>query len=447
MTKWKTWATLVVLAAMAHPGLAQSVSLVEHPIVGDCFHISLDMQVAGELRMVRDGAPLAIPLKATANHNFSERLLLVEASGLPMKAARYYDKAEAKFQAGDDTRTQSLRPSCQTVVAHRIKDQLITYCPKEPLTQTELDLIGEHLDSLSVTGLLPAEAVKVGDTWKVGNAAIAGLSGLEGLVSQEVACKLDSVDEDQARVSFTGTISGIDLGAMAKLTVSGTFVFDRKQNRVTALEWKQLDDRDQGPASPASQVSTNWTMKREVVEVPTPLADYSLVAAKISDEASAPEPDALNVVLRDVKERFHLVCERDWHTVSQTEKHLILRLIDRGDFVAQVTITPWTKADPGEHLPVDDFKKVLDETPGWEAEEIREDGELPSGKGYWAYRVSALGTMDEMKVLQTHYLVAGPQGDQVIIGVTLKPALAEKMGTRDLKLVEGIEFDAKSDGP
>jgi hypothetical protein len=188
-------------------------------------------------------------------------------------------------------------------------------------------------------------------------------------------------------------------------------------------------------------------MKRKPEEAPASLADYSLVAAKVDSAADAPSPEVLELLLRDLNGRFLLNCDRDWHTVSQTEHHLILRLVDRGDFVAQVTITPWTRAAPGEHLAPDDFKTVLSDEPGWEPEEVREDGEVPSARGLWVYRVSALGELDGLKVLQTHYLVANSRGEQVVLAFTLRPALAEKMGTRDLKLVEGVDFEAPAKEP
>jgi hypothetical protein len=183
-------------------------------------------------------------------------------------------------------------------------------------------------------------------------------------------------------------------------------------------------------------------MKRQPIEAPARLADYSLVAARADVGADPPAPEALNLVVRDLKDRLRINCERDWRVVSQSEDHLILRLLDRGDFVAQVTITPWTKASPGQHLTPDDFKSVLADEPGWEPSELREDGEVPSAKGMWAYRVSALGDLNGVKALQTHYLVANSQGDQAVLAFTLRPAMAEKLGTRDLKLVEGLEFVA-----
>jgi hypothetical protein len=129
--------------------------------------------------------------------------------------------------------------------------------------------------------------------------------------------------------------------------------------------------------------------------------------------------------------------------VAQTDTHIVLRLLDRGDLVAQATITAWPKADAGKHLEAEEFKKITSETPGWQMEEIVEAGEMPTEAGRYVYRISARGIMDEVKVIQYFYLIAGANGDQVIITLTLKPNQASKLGTRDLTLVGSIGFPKK----
>ena len=57
-----------------------------------------------------------------------------------------------------------------------------------------------------------------------------------------------------AAFSITGTAEGIENGGKVTLSVSATGTFRTASNRVTALTWKQTDDREVGPVSPASKV-------------------------------------------------------------------------------------------------------------------------------------------------------------------------------------------------
>ena len=47
------------------------------------------------------------------------------------------------------------------------------------------------------------------------------------------------------------------------MTAKGTY--DVASGRITGLEWEQADERESGPASPATEVKVKWTVKRAAV--------------------------------------------------------------------------------------------------------------------------------------------------------------------------------------
>ena len=59
----------------------------------------------------------------------------------------------------------------------------------------------------------------------------------------------------------------------------------------------------------------------------------------------------------------------------------MLRLLDRGDFVAQATLTTWKKDEPGKHMSIDEFKAAITSSANWETEEIAESAGVPSDDG------------------------------------------------------------------
>src|SRR5262249_54816132 len=199
--------------------------------------------------------------------------------------------------------------------------------------------------------------------------------------------------------------SGIDVGAMVKLTVKAEYQFDLKAKRLTALEWSQKEERDQGPASPASSNEVTTTLKRTAIEPAKELSDIALVS--IPDGFEVPMP-LTQVYYRDKKKRYDLLHGREWQTVAITDKHLIMRLMDRGDFVAQVTIAAWSPAQPGEHMTAEEFEEAMASSTGWEQDEVIQSGEVKSEEGRWVYRISAMGKLDGLKVMQNFYLIASP---------------------------------------
>jgi hypothetical protein len=416
---------------------AQKYTLAEKPKAGECFRINLGMTLKGEIRVSADGKATTIPLEAQAEHEYPERILAVNTKDLPEKTARVYETAKATIKAGTDRTERKLRPDRRLQVAQRHNDQVLVYAPSGSLTKEELALTSEHFDTLVLTGLLPQKEVAVGDTWKISDAVAQGLCSFEGLTAQDLTCKLEKADDNIAHVSIHGTANGIDLGAMVKLTIDAGYQYDLNQHRLTSLEWGQKDDRDQGPASPASIEESTTKLTRAVIEQPATLSDVALIS--MPDGFDPPLP-MTQLYYRDPKSRFDLVFARDWQTVSETEEHLVMRMLDRGDFVSQVTISPWSHSRPGEHLSGDAFQEQMAKVSGWQQTDVLQVGEVPSDGGRWIYRISALGLLDGVKVLQNFYLVAGPNGEQVVLAFTMTQAQAEKLAARDLSMAGSIDF-------
>jgi hypothetical protein len=438
MAAWRSVGTVVVLLAVATGAPAQTYSLSETVKAGDCFRVRVEMGLKGEIKVSRDGKPASLALTATATHEFPERVLAVGDKGLVEKSARVYETAAAAIKVEKESESKSLRKERQLIVAQRPKDQPLTYSPNGPLTRDELELVGDHFDTLCLTGLLPGKDVAAGDTWKVTNSAAQALCHFDGLTEQALTCKLEEAKDGTASVSVSGSANGIEAGARVKLKIEATYRFDLNAKRLLWLEWKQTDDRDQGPASPAMTATSTTTLTRKPIDRPDALADVALVS--VPQEFKVPE--ALQVIeYRHPKGKFELNYSRDWQVVGEPEGRLILRLMDRGDFVAQATITPWTPAEKGKHLSADEFRAAMADAPGWEAEKELQAGEVPGGgEGRWVYRVSMLGKADGVAVLQNFYLLAGPNGDQVVVAVTLTPKKAEQLGGRDLSLAGSVEL-------
>lgn len=437
MAVWKILGSVAVTLALTPTAWTQTYPLAENAQEGDCFRYHMDMKLSGEMRITKDDKPVSWKLSATATHAFPERILAA-AKGVPQKTARIYETAQAVFQVESDRSERTLRPERNLVVVQRPKDQTFVYSPKGPLTREELELTGGHFDTLALGGLLPGREVKMGDTWKISPEAVQSLCHLEGVTAHDLTGKLEEVKDDLARVSATGTVSGIDAGAMVKMTIQATYHFDLKKRRLVDLEWKQKDERDQGPASPGEVVEVTYVLKRTAIEQPDCLSDVALISVPDNFE---PPVMMTHLSYHDAKSRFDMLYERDWQITSQTDDHLVMRLMDRGENVAQATITPWDRAKPGEHLSAEAFRKAMKEMPGWEENEMLQEGEIPTNEaGRWIYRISAIGEMDGMKVLQNFYLVAGPNGDQVVLAFTMTQAQAEKLGSRDLTMVSGVEL-------
>jgi hypothetical protein len=441
MFAWRVFGAIMVVAAVVPAGSAQTCTLAEAVLVGDCFRIKLETKLAGEMRFQKASGSVPIKEEMTAQHEYPERVLQVAAAGMVQKTARVYETVKATFVVGGDRFEKNLRGERKLLVAQRNEDQAIVYCPSGSLTRSELQLTGDHFDTLCLPQLLPGKEVSVGGTWKVPAAAVQAACGFEGLTEHGLTGKLDSVADGVAVFSLSGTATGIDVGALVKTKIEATGRFDIKAKRIVAVEWKQRDERDQGPVSPTTTAETTITLSRQQIEQPESLSAVALVS--VPDGLSVPPP-LLQLDYRDPQGRFSMLHGREWQMVGETKEHIVLRLMDRGDFVAQVTITPWTSAGKGSHLSAEDFKSKMNDAGGWQAEQELQAGEVQGQEGRWVYRLSEMGQMDGVPVLQNFYLVAAPGGEQVVVVFTMTPKKVEKLGARDLSFIGGLEVPATS---
>jgi hypothetical protein len=200
------------------------------------------------------------------------------------------------------------------------------------------------------------------------------------------------------------------------------------------VEWKQSDQRQQGPVTPALSADVVIQLKRTPIAEPSELSQ--IVLAQVPVE---PPAELLNLHYADPKGRYELQHGRDWHFVSSgNSPQVVLRLMDRGDFIAQATLTPWKNAK--ETMSLEQFCGVMKTTPGWKEDELIEKVELKAPRGHAVYRVTASGTLDDVRAVQSFYLVASPQGEQMIVSFSVVPSEVQKLGSRDMDLVRGIAF-------
>lgn len=419
-----------LLLVFASPGFAQPVNLAEPVKAGDATRVTLQLNVSGNLVVPQDGKKQEIKLDAKAKHMFTEKVLAVD-DRMPSRSVRHYAEAAASAVVGSDKDDHGLSAERRVIVAARTTDGAFCYSPAGPLTREELDVVAEHFDPHCLAGLLPGKAVNVGDTWAVTNEATHAAGLFDSLTKNALQGKLASAAEGVAVFHITGEAEGIENGAKVSLKIDATGKFHLASSRIVELVWRQTDSREQGPANPESKLEAVVMLKREMLdEVPKELSG-----------ANPGEPPAHARLLRfeDHKGRYRFDYPREWHITGQTDDHLILRLLDRGELVAQGTITAWKKAEAGKHLTVEEFKKAVSDSPGWVSTRILEEGEV-AAEGRWLYRFVADGAIEGQPAVQAFHMLAGPQGDQVAVTFALRPEKVKALAGRDLAFVKGIAF-------
>ena len=430
-------ATSFFAAWAASSALAQSVKLGEELQPGEYHRYDLELSVNGKLKIDRNGKPDTLPLQAEASHRFVERIEAADARGGAGKVIRHYEKAKSNSVVAGEKSSRELAGDRRLTFAGRTETGTLHYSPQGPLFREELELIAEHFDTMVLAGLLPNKAIKPGETWAVAGEATQHACQFDGITKNELAGTLVSVDGGIAKFTIAGAAEGVEAGAATKTTVKASGVFDVKSNRITELNWEQTDERAQGPASPAAEVTATVVLKRAILsEEPKELT------AAVREKIPAGKVPAELTLLRyaDVDGKYSFTYPREWVIVGRTNEHLVIRLVEKAEFIAQVTLSSWKKAEPGQHATAEEFKQSIAKLPGWEPTETTEDASVAAPAGHWLYKVAAKGKQDGADVLQTFYLFAGPNGDQIAVTVLASPDKGGKTSAREGQLLGAIVF-------
>lgn len=444
--RWKLL-LLIRLSVVVGVGMGASVpnvradvwALVESTPAGDCLQVQIDSQVQGTMQVVREGKRVELPVQAESQQRFVEKILddPTDANG---RVARYYHRCALSHSVAGQQIQRVLSDARRLLIVPRnVAQRQDCYCPNGPLTRDELELVAEHFNTLALVGLLPGRAVEPGPAgaWPIPNSVVLALCQFEGLIEHNLKGQLDSITDGKAHFNVTGRAIGIDLGAKVEITINAQCEYDVLSKRLVRVEWSQRDQREQAPASPAMALQVKTTIKRQPLESePSELSSVALAAVP---SGAVPE-SLLQLCEQESAGRFRLTHSRDWHLVARTNNHTVLRLMEKGNLLAQATITPWKKALPGEHLTPEQFRHLASEAPGWQVEEVLEDGPIASNSQRYIYRHSLRGVLEGLKVVQTYYLIANPTGEQAIVTFTMRPGAMAQVGERDLALINALEL-------
>jgi hypothetical protein len=314
------------------------------------------------------------------------------------------------------------------------------------MTRDELDLIDIPGNSTVLPLLLPGKAVEVGAAWPVPGDAVAMLLGIDAVSSTDVQCTLVEVTPPHvgksrmAKVKFAGHVDGSAGGAATEIALQGAFDYDLKARRVTRLDLHIDEDRAIGQAGPGLKVACRVELTAQPLQYAPQVIDDRMIRL-------ARAPDAQALLLSCQGEGYRFLHSRRWHVVDQRQNVTALRLIDRGEMLAQCNIaTP--KPEAGKPSPArpttlaayqQEVRKSLGERFG---KQISAE-ELTTKAGLTAFVVVAEGETQGVPVRWVSYLLTQPSsGKQAGLVFTLSPKHVERFGAAATEVLNTFRIES-----
>ena len=389
------------------------------------------------------GSPEAKPLaiKVETRLEFVERVESADARGAPRRTFRQVEVAAATINGEVRPRPRrsgptSLRWSPSVAIGLGRRSS-----PAGPLTRSELDLVQGPGDPLALASLLPSKSVA--DRRPLADRRPRRQE------SQRLRRPGDqrprSDPGDPRRLLGPDSAPGDDPGSGAgRRGVDGLrrLVHLRSQFP-TSQPADPPSGRDPKTGGRSRPGSTSRVCSPSLENRPPRLSSRSTTTP------SSPEVRGVRGVqgrgLAPLQQspdgRYSLLHDRDWHLYWDDDRQVILKRLDRGEMVAQCNLSVGPNAGKGRHQDLDQFRGDLKKALGDRFLRFRRRGrgrrrparEFPVSR-------HDPGRQGDAQVLWHYYLIAGPEGDQLIATFTLGLAQQAQFADQDLRLIGSLEW-------
>jgi hypothetical protein len=242
------------------------------------------------------------------------------------------------------------------------------------------------------------------------------------------------VQNDVAEITIDGPLSGATKGVASQIELKGKLTFDVKQGVAKTLILAIKEERGVGFAAPGVDVVAK--LKIAIA----PLNESKLLTGELLSNTNLPqsdEPPPLEYISEDRGYRFQY--DRRWHFVSEAPERIVMRLVDRGDLIAQCNIMPASKK-LDKPIPLAEFQADVQKALGQTFGQFEHASESETAAGLRMLRVVAAGTAETLPIQWRYYTLQDKTGRDITAVFTMEAPLAEQFKDQDRPLVESIEF-------
>jgi len=430
----------VTLAICAFGEQATADSLTKHSLKNrhrpnELTRVEIALQVGGDLKLMNEGKAKDLPMSVVANLKYDEQLLATGAKGQPTQSVRYYDDTRAVIKVDKGGEKPTLDPARRLIVAEKLdKQPTRLFCPASPLKREELDLVDVPGNSLLVDGLLPEHPVALGDTWKLADDTLADLLGLEAVSWSDVTSALGEIKEGIAEVAAAGSISAAVAGVSTEIELKAKYRFDITQERLVYVALLIKEKRAVGHVGPGLD-----TVAKVLISI-TPIGvSNNLTPERVAQAKAAADEVAELLSYAATSGQFQFQYDRRWFLTSDDKRLTVLRLLDRGELVAQcnISLLPAAAKKP---VSLAEFQSDVQKSLGKNFGKFTSASQSTSPAGYAVLRLVAHGVVGELPIEWVYYLVADPQGKRVSLAFTYEQTLGERFGQADRALVNQLRM-------
>ena len=409
--------------------------------VGSTDMVEVLLEVAGlTSQFTTEQKEVTTPLKVAAGFKYEERILEFQTTEKPvLRSIREYSLAKAKMNIGDAEQTPDLGSNHKFVVCQINEKRANLFSPQGPFKSEQLLLFEMPGNTLSLDLLLPPKPVKIGGSWTIPNQALIPFLNIDGVMQNTLEATFLSVADDLAMVQIVGEAQGVYLGAFSEMTVNARYQFDLRTRRINWVGMLLEEKRSVGHAGPGLDVKARLQVKILPLDTPNNLTETQVKAFPLT-----PNESLLRLRYEHGRGAWRFHHPRSWYMILDERDKTLLRMLDKGNLVAQCNIVARPKIDPRTPTTLRRFTEDLVKGLENNSVNVVATEESFNSAGYHELRVILDGKVatesGELPLRWVYYLLTDKNGYQTVVVFVIEVDQLPQFGDSDEIILDSFRM-------
>ena len=366
--------------------------------------------------------------------------------GAEQTALRHYSEAEARLRIDGSTVRSTLPPEASTLLTATTADGLCFWLPDGFVTREERDLVSLPFDAAWHSVLKPPPTVAEGTTWTLTSAGLAELLCIDTVTAGVITATVEKLSANHLLIGLTGSLRGGVDGVPTEIEMTGSYRWNVTATTLpglVSLQCKMHERRQAGYVTPGLDIeaTVEQTCRQLNAEQLSQQAPPTARAHREIPRRGPGRPGKL--WLADPHGRFNLVHDDGWRIIEQQSDQTVLRLVDHGHLLGQVSIIPLPPTDEAPRLA--SFQEDIEHSLAGQFNHLVEATESKRSNGTRILRVASDGEADGLPFRWIHYHLATGNGSQATLSFMVESGQHERFGEADRLFVDGFVITETSD--
>ena len=366
------------------------------------------------------------------------QLAYFQRTSSPQQAMRYYEVAEANIKLEKGSTAPKLDDTNRYIIA-RLKPAagktIEMASVSNTLVQSELELIQNPADPLTLANLFSKDNIKQGSKWEPNLADLAKFLGVVEISKSNVQIHVKQLDAQTVRLHVAGSVEAAVDDVTTEMEISGIAIVDRAKQLVSSLKLGIQQTRNPGQIAPGFDGTTKIDLRVDTDSETSRLSNAAI--GKLTDNRRIRQRLKWEPKTGD----FVLTYDPRWKLIAAEHDGAILRFVDQGSLMAQCSIVQLPRRPENKPLKLDVYKKEVGKILAADQNaSLVSASQFVTPNGLTALRIVVAGVESDLPINWHYFHVSNQQGHQMTFVFTHEESLVARMNSITTQLVNEFNF-------